>query len=105
MRTGGLLKAASNRRNNRDGVAILDRSVKALEVTHVVVGDENVHELVQFARAIKQTLAKAVVSGVERLQNLTQGARRNLNGGCSAGDGTHGGGDSYGNGHEQNPTE
>jgi uncharacterized membrane protein YgcG len=53
----------------------------------------------QFACAVEQTLAEAIVSRIKRLQYVRQSASRNFNSGSSTGNGTHGGGDSYGNGH------
>ena len=56
--------------HDRNDLTTCHRGVKTLQVTHVIVGDEDVHELVQVALLVEQLRRKSRVRSVEFLQNV-----------------------------------
>ena len=91
--------AAGDRRNNRHGLASRHSRVEPVQITHVVVRNKHVYELVQVARVVKQTIGEPGVGHIEVLQHLGKRGAFNNDGGRAARQRAQGGGNANGHGH------
>jgi len=91
------LLTAGNRRHDRDDLAATHRRIEPLQVSHVIVGHKDVHELVQVAVCVQQLGGESRVRGVECRQHVAQRGTCNRDGAGTPGERPQCGGDA--NGH------
>src|SRR3954451_3086437 len=97
--SGDRSAAARDRRQDRHGVAVLDRGVQRTGEAHVLVVDVDVDEAVQLALVGDEAVLQAGVLAVEVVDELGQGAAVALDGLRAAGVGAQDGRDPDLDGH------
>jgi hypothetical protein len=75
--------ASGNGRNDAHGFARGHRSLKTLQVTHIVVSDKQVHEAAQATIVIKQTIFESGVRSLKIGQHFAKGCALNRHGGIA----------------------
>ena len=91
--------AASNSGLNGDLLAIGDRRIKTVEVTNILISDEQVYEAMQATVFVEDARTKTRMGSFERIEDLGQGGTLDRNLGVAAGQGSKRGRDSYGYAH------
>ncbi len=94
-----LASAAGDGGDDRHRLAVRHRRLETLEETHVVVGDEQVHETAQVAVVVEDARPEAGMRGLEVVEDLRQRGAFDLDLGNAARRRTQRGGDSHGDTH------
>lgn len=96
-----LASAAGDGGDDGDGDAVGDLRLETVEVPHVVVVDEHVHELVESAVVVEQAVGETGVLRIEPGDHVGERARLDLDQLVAARHRTQGGGDSNGDSHSE----
>jgi hypothetical protein len=97
--------AAGDGGDDAHGLARGHRSVETLQVAHVVVGHEQIHEATQCTLIVEQAIVEAGMGRIQIGQHLTKRGALDGHRRVASGQRTKSGGDAHGDGHGRNPTE